>query len=328
MTIVEPLPASGYGKANWVDYSNYWREGDAEWLMERTILRYQTAAARQTDYPTPKFGQITYNEQSISLGGGLWADRPEMWSKQHGTWVPLLMLANITSTKDDSAGVSLSHKGSVGKGVMFGPGVGTAPNAAGLVSITAPLDVMNGLLTVDGTGAMLKTGTKTVKLTTDATGLVSDSPISASALSTAGTLTAVSATLSGSLTVPNITASGTIQGGTFAGAVNGTTVNASVGGTLGGVGLNGSVATAPSGVISSGAYLRGDANMGYWSHRAAGGAISAPTVTVDPTYIRFRASNGMPWDTHAGAHTGGWVACVFTSDPGAANAPTGSILLT
>ena len=70
MTITEPLPVSGYGKADWVDYSNYWREADSEWLMERSVLRYANTTLRTTQYPTPKFGQITYNEQAINLGGG------------------------------------------------------------------------------------------------------------------------------------------------------------------------------------------------------------------------------------------------------------------
>ena len=319
MTIVEPLPASGYGKANWVDYSNYWRELDSEWLMERTVLRYQTPAARTTDWPTPKFGQLTYNEQYQAIGGGNYADRVELYSKQHNKWVPLLMLDNITSTKDDAAGVALSHKQAAGKGVVFEPARTVMDN---------PIFVMGGVLSVDADSVDIKTGAKTVKLTTDAVGLVSDSPISATGMTLTGPLSGVSSTMSGSLTTPNITASGTIQGGTYRGAVEGTTVNASSGGTLGGVGLSGSVVTAPSGVVASGAYMRGDANMGYLSHRAAGGAISAPTLTVDATYIRVRADNGIPFDRHTGAHTGGWVGCVFTSDPGAANAPNGSILLT
>lgn len=310
MTIVEPLPAGGYGKANWTDYSNYWREGDAEWLMERTTLRYASTAARTADWPTPKFGHVTYNEVT---------DRLEVWSKTQTSWVALPQWANLVSTQDTPTNVSISHKTASGKGITFQPAQTIMDN---------PILVMGGVLYVDSTGVSVKTGAKTVKLTTDATSLVVDSPISAAGLASSGTLTGVSATLTGSLTVPNITMSGTLNGGTFAGAVNGTTVNASTGGTIGTVGMSGGVVTAPSGVISSGAYLRGDANMGYLSHRAAGGAVSAPTLTVDGTYIRVRANNGIPWDRHDASFTGGWVACVFTSDPGAANAPTGSILLT
>lgn len=315
MTITEPLPSGGYGKSTWVDYSNYWREADSGWLQERSILRYADSTLRSSQYPTPKFGQVTYNE--TALGPNL--DRLELFSKQHNAWVPILMLANITSTKDDATGVGLAHKSAGGKGVVFEPTRTVMDN---------PIFVMGGVLSVDATGVSVKTGAKTVKLTTDATSLVVDSPLSATALSTAGALTAASLSVTGTLTVPTINMSGVLTGGTFKGIVDGTTVNASTGGTIGGVALSGNLVTASAGLVAQGAYLRGDANMGFLSHRASGGAVSAPTVTVDGTYVRFRASNGMPVDKHDGNHTGGWVGVVFTSDPGAANAPNGSILLT
>jgi len=315
VTIVEPLPVNGYGKSTWVDYSNYWREADSGWLQERSILRYADSTLRNTQYPTPKFGQVTYNESA--LGANL--DRLEMYSKQHNTWVPILMLANITSSKDDTAGVALGHKLAGGKGVQFQPTQTLLDN---------PILVMGGVLYVDSDSVDIKTGAKTVKLTTSATGLVVDSPLSATALSTAGALTAASLTVTGTLTAPNIAMSGTLTGGTFRGVVDGTTVNASTGGTLGGVAISGNLVQASTGFISMGAYLRGDAGTGYLSHRAGDGTLGAPTLTVDNTYVRFRASNGMPVDRHDGNHTGGWVGVVFTSDPGASNAPNGSILLT
>ena len=98
-----------------------------------------------------------------------------MYAKQHNKWVPLLMLDNLTSTKDDATGVAMSHKNAGGKGVVFEPTRTVMDN---------PIYVMGGVLTVDATGLTIKTGTKTVKLTTDAAGLVSDSPISATALAT------------------------------------------------------------------------------------------------------------------------------------------------
>ena len=127
-----------------------------------------------------------------------------------------------------------------------------------------------------------------------------------------------------SSTLGALTVSGTLTGniGSFSGVLTGGTVNGTQG-TIGGVALSGTnVVTAGGFQSSQGAWLRGDAGMGYLSHRSG-----APTLTVDTTYIRVRASNGIPFDTHAGAHTGGWVGCVFTSDPGASNAPNGSILL-
>ena len=317
MTIVEPLPVSGYGKANWTDYSNYWREGDAEWLMERTVLRYATPAARAADWPTPKFGQITYNEQSVALGGGLYADRPEMWSKQHNAWVPLLMIANIMGTKDDAAGVGLAHKLAGGKGVVFEPARTVLDN---------PIYVMGGVLTVDATGLTIKTGAKTVKLTTDATSLVSDSPISATALSTGGALTAVSATLSGSLTVANITLSGTLGGG----VLNGTS------GTIGGVAHASNKATASAGFDSQSGSFYGDGSSAIMRQSARTGSyvqVSQGNINFHgggytDVYNQMRIFGGqsIQYIRADGVHTG-YFAPTFWGDPGVGNVPEGSIMM-
>jgi hypothetical protein len=317
VTITEPLPVSGYGKANWVDYSNYWREGDAEWLMERTTLRYATPAARAAEWPTPKFGQLTYNEQFQAIGGGNYADRVEMYSKQHGKWVPLLMLDNITSTKDDATGVALSHKQAAGKGVIFEPTRTVMDN---------PIYVMGGVLTVDATGLFIKTGAKTVKLTTDGTSLVSDSPISATALSTGGALTAVSATLSASLTVANITLSGTLGGG----VLNGTS------GTIGGVAMGSNRATASDGFnVQSGSFY-GDGSSAIMRHSNRSGSyvqVSQGNINFHgggytDVYNQMRIFGGqsIQYIRSDGVHTG-YFAPTFWGDPGVGNVPEGSIMM-
>lgn len=301
------LPTST-GKADWTNYTDYWREEDAEWLQERTVLRYADPTARAADWATPKAGQVTYNQT---------ADRLELASgKTPGVWSTVQSFVNLTSTLDDATGVAISHKGAAGKGIVFEPGK---------VTVNHNLSVLGGVLTADATGVSIKTGTKVAKLTTDAANLVSDSPISAPGLNVT-TLTAGSASLSGTLTVPNITMPGVLTGGTFKGAVDGTTVNGT-GGTIGGVALSGNVASASAGFVSQGSFIRGDANMGYWSHRAANGTPSGPTVTVDATYVRFRVPNGIPVDNVNGGFTGAWIggAIVSGGDPGAANFPNGTI---
>ena len=324
MTITEPLPGTGYGKANWVDYSNYWREGDAEWLMERTILRYQGVGLRNSDWPTPKFGQIVYNEQAISLGGGNYADRAEMYSKQHGKWVPLLMLDNITSTKDDAAGVALSHKNAGGKGVIFTPTQTVMDN---------PIQVMGGVLYVDSDSVDIKVGAKTVKMATDSVGLIVDSPISATALSTGGTLTAATASISSSLTVPNITMSGTLGGG---GIINGNS------GTIGGVNMSANNVSMSGGVISQQGYLYGDGTSVVMRQRTPGsGALGGNYVQVGASttvfggstgtadaYATLRIMNGkgIHWMNTGGGHQA-WISPTIYqgSDPGAGNFPDGTI---
>ena len=325
MTIVEPIPDLQWGKGTWQDYISNWRTRDTNWMQERLILRYQTSAQRTADWgAAPRAGQVTYNEETKTL---------EMWrGAPVNSWVRSLMFQNLVSSVDTGAGVNLFHVGSIAS-----PKAITITPTSLLVDMTTT-NFLNGVHTVDATGMTLKTGAKTVKLSTDATNLVSDSPIKATGLdltggtgtvlSAAGRAVQVGALTADSATIPSISMSGTLTGniGNFSGVLTGGTVNGGSG-TIGGVAMSGGNAVAST-FIASGAFLRGDANMGYWSHRnPSSGAVSAPAFTVDATYLRVRASNGIPFDRHDGGHTGGWVGCVFTSDPGAANAPTGSILL-
>ena len=318
MSIVEPLPVGGYGKADWVDYSNYWREGDAEWLMERSVLRYADATARTAQWPTPKFGHVTYNEAT---------DRLETFSKVANAWSTVQQYVNLVSTQDTTGGVAISHKTAGSKGIIFEPTRTQLDN---------PIWVMGGVLGVDGTGVTVKTGAKTVKLTTNATDLVSDSPISGTTLTLSGTLTGVNATLSGTLTSPNIAMSGTLTGG----VLNGTS------GTIGGIGIASNIITIPAGGLGANAagiqasqgYFYGDANGALIRQRtSAGVAPGAPYVQVTSSIVGLNGTTvefvGQPkvlsnrsvqYVTTAGLMNGGPVI-VQTSDPGVANVPEGTI---
>ena len=67
MSIAEPLPETPWGTANWQDYINNWRELDAEWLMNRSILRFQSTAERDNKLTAATTGQVVYNNDP---GGG------------------------------------------------------------------------------------------------------------------------------------------------------------------------------------------------------------------------------------------------------------------
>jgi hypothetical protein len=309
MTIIEPLPAGGYGKADWVDYSNYWREIDAEWIMERAVLRFATTASRQTQYPNPKFGMTTYNEAS---------DRLEAFSKTQNTWVQIPQWVNLVSLQDTAAGVAISHKNAGGKGITFQPTQTVLDN---------PILVMGGVLTVDGTGVSIKTGARAAKLTTDAANLVSDIPISAAGFVTTGTVSAGSISMSGTLTAPNITMSGTLTGG----VINGTS------GTIGGVAHSGNKATASAGFDSQSGSFYGDSGSAIMRHvnrtgpyvQTTTGGINIGGGGVLDILANTQArifTNPIQYIRYDGAHTG-YFAPHFWGDPGVGNCPEGSIMI-
>lgn len=321
MTIVEPIPDLQWGKGNWQDYISNWRTRDTGWMQERLILRYQTAAARTTDWPSPRSGQVTYNEQTGLL---------EMWNQTKSAWLRSLMFQFLTSNKDDAAGVNLSHASAGGKGVQLTP--------TSLLVDAPTTNWLNGVGVLDATGLALKVGTKTVKLSTDAANLVSDSPIKApsaviDAITSTGAISAGSISAAAA-TLTNIGMSGTLSGG----IINGS------GGTIGGVvlGPSGLVTASGSGFVSNNGVFYGDGSSAIMRQRTpAGGALGAAFAQVTSPDIglntpsgsiymygtaRFMGGRGIPWHNAAGTHVA-WVPAVIYSggDPGAANFPDGTI---
>ena len=332
MSLVEPIVDLQWGKADWQDYVNNWREKDAEYLQSRVLLRYRTGALRDSDWPTPSLGQMVYNEASLEVSPGVFVDRPEMYSKQHNAWVPLLMLANITSTKDDSAGVALSHRLGGGKGVIIEPTRTQFDN---------PVWIMGGVLGVDATGVSVKTGGKTAKLTTSATDLVSDSPLTVPTLTAAsvvatGTLSAP--TISGvtTLTTANINMSGTLTGGVLSGSS----------GTIGGVQMGTAGAHGAGGVRAdaqgfhaqfgafygdgAGAFLR-QRNSSSGAYGAAYVNVTGTEITLNATYIHahgsLRCMSGRSMVYHNPANTVAWNGgpVIYGGDPGVGNVPEGTV---
>lgn len=323
MTIVEPLPDLQWGKGTWQDYISNWRSRDTSWMQEHLILRYQTAAARTTDYPAPQPGHVTYNDTTKSL---------EMWrGAPTSAWVRSLMFQFLTSNKDDAAGVNISHSSAAGKGIQLTP--------TSLLVDATTTNFLNGVHTVDATGITVKVGTKTAKLSTDAASLLSDSPISAPSLISTGGVTATGAVSAASISAPaatltNIGMSGTLSGG----IVNGAS------GLIGGVGMASNVATASGGFVSSAGIFSGATDGAYMRYRnPAGGAlgtaffqVDTANITVGPSnstgsvfmypYLRIMQGRGVPWHNVAGTHVA-WISPTIVSggDPGAANYPDGTV---
>jgi hypothetical protein len=326
MTIVEPIPDLQYGKGAWQDYISNWRTRDTNWMQERLILRYASPTTRGNDWPAPKSGQVTYNDTTGLL---------EMWSQTKGAWLRSLMFQYLLSNKDDATGVSLFHASSGAKGVQLTP--------TSLLVDAPTTNFLNGVSVIDATGFALKVGAKTAKLSTDATALVSDSPIRAPSIASDGALTAVGALSAGSLSAPSATftstltlTGATVNGGTLNGAsaaINGVQIgNASAFGA-------GGVRADAQGFTSGLGSFRGDSGGAIMQQRAAGGGYGSAYLQVTPDrtnvagdmyintgYLRIMGGRGIPWHNAGGGHQA-WISpCIYSGgDPGAGNFPDGTI---
>jgi hypothetical protein len=335
MTVTEPIPDVQYGRGNWADYISNWREKDAEWLQERVVLRYATAAARNADWGlTPRTGLVTYNDNTKSLEMYRGTGTPGTETLAAG-WVRSLMFQYLTSVQDSAAGVNISHAGAAGKGALFTP--------TG-VSIDLPVNLTNGVFTTAANNVAIQTpAMKKATLTTDSDELLSDTPLVAPGIritspgvidaagraATVGALTAASLALGGGA----ITAAGSVAvtSLTSSGALTAPTISISGNSTINGVTFPGNYVNAAGGFVSGSGYLRGESPGGVASavlsyRDPTTGSTSASALTADNGYIRLRGGQGIPWHNAAGTHTS-WISPVIVSggDPGAGNYPDGTI---
>lgn len=337
----DPITDLQYGKPDWADFVNNWREKDAEWLRDRSIMRFATTASRDTAVSGASPGTFVYRADAESGAGGWEAKR------QTGGFFSFRPLpVNLATSVDTTSSVVLAHGLASGKGINFTP-----------TTVLVNADNFNlhaGVLTSDATGINIKTGTKTAKLTTNTTSLLVDSPLSVPsiALTGAGTvLTAPAKTVAvGTLTadvgtITNITMSGTLTGGILNGTralINGVNIGWDPGLTVPAAWANGLSASA--GLLSQAGYFYGDGSSAIMRQRTpTTGALSAQYIQVQaadiiigPTnapgsvfhypYLRIMQGRGVPWHNAAGTHVA-WIAPTIYSgsDPGAANYPDGTI---
>jgi hypothetical protein len=332
VTITEPIPDVQYGRGNWADYISNWREKDAEWLQERTILRYPTAAARQTDWgTTPRAGLVTYNDTTKSLEMYRGVAAPAAETLPAG-WVRSLMFQNLTSVADSASTVNISHAGAAGKGANFTP--------TG-VSIDLPVNLTNGVLTTTTTAAAVQTPTMAkASLTTTATELVSDTKMAVPSVRLTGTGTVLDAT-GKAVTVGALTAASLALGGgaitgagsiaatsvTSSGAITAPSVTISGVSTINGTTFQAGYTEATSGYVSQFGYFRGDGNGAVMSYRnTSGGASSAHQLQARSDMIRLFGGQGIGWHNAGGTHVA-WISPTIVSggDPGAGNYPDGTI---
>lgn len=314
----DPISDLQYGKGNWQDYISNWRQKDAGYLQERAILRYPSAAARTTDWATPRAGQVTYRGDT---------DRLEMYSSLRSAWVSAMLFQFLTSPKDDNTGVTLSHTGAAGKGITLGP--------TGVV-LDLPVNAYNGLLTADASGVGVQTtAMKKALLSTNATELLSDTPLAAPSLRLSGTGTVlnaagkavtVGALTADSATIPNISLTGTLSG---AGVLNGGS------GTIGGVAMSANRVTASAGFLAQGGLFSGDATSAIM--RASGGTPFIQVTTAGGffsgggqfdfyTPVRFLNNTYPLYYYNGNSQSANITPSLYSAgDPGAANFPDGTI---
>jgi len=269
MTIVDPLPPEApYGVADWKDYKHNWREVDTDWIQDRTILRFATAAQRDAKILTPQVGQFIYNNTTDLL---------EYRSKT-GTWKAYKASpVNLDAITDTTTAVKLGHSAAGGKGLTF--------SATGMSTDTS-FAINGGTLTVADTGVTIKTGTKAVLLTTTTTDLVSDSPITAPSLTLTGSgtvLTATGKTLAvGTLTATSVSAATIAASGALTGGV---------GSSINGVDFPGNYTSAASGYVVSWGYFYGNTNGSIMRKRDPGtGTLGASYIHVLDTSIQSVAT--------------------------------------
>jgi len=325
--MAEPITDPQWGKADWADYENNWREADAEFLQARTILRFQTDTARNDALGAAPPGTVVYNDAT---------DRLELRSKT-ATWKGVVPLpVNLKVDADSTTEVKFSHLSGTGKGITFTPTD---------IKIPLPLDVHDGVVKIGPAGLDLKVGTATARLSTDATDLVSDKALKAPAISLTGAdgtvvINATGKTINvGTLAAATVTATNVTlgAGGTLTSpTINGTSA------TIGGVGISANAVSAPSGFNANGGigFFSADASKATVQARNAalpGGTLRPGKIEVDDNVGLTGTLINLNSDTAVRNKTIGWydststfkgyyaVSVYSATDPGATNFPEGTI---
>jgi hypothetical protein len=275
MTVLAEL-----GPHNWQDYTDFWREQDAEWLQARSILRVDTFNNLPTTVTTPGIGQVVYVKDVA--GAGTAKDVLYMYASEGGGvgvpgWKQYAPFPkNLAAKVDSNAQVLLGHH--TGNPAAAVDTLAFSPTGLNVVS---DFSVKTTVFKVTVNDLQIKIGSnKLVTLTTDATSLVSDSPIKAPSFTSTTAMT-VGTTLNvvGATTVAALTASGVVTAPSL--VVNGPASAAQ---------YTSSGATTAGGLKAGGGQYYGDAN-GAVIQRIAGG----PQILVN-TALEFKGGVNMDVD--------------------------------
>ena len=251
--MTEPIPSSGYGDADWIDLSNNWRDADATWLQERSVVRINVANPAASDPATAGTanftnGRVFFNDYNDTLVVSTTSSTPYAFKTIASS--SYLVIKDGSSTSELKASTA-----SDGTGISFS-------NTTGVVSIGASgnTTTIGGALTVSeattltGYLTSLKAGSSG-SISTSSSGLVINTSGSNAVTVTSSTAVGSATTLeinkpvkiTGSI---NTTTDANITGGlnvTGTSALAVTTVSS----TLGVTGTTTAAAITASGIVTA-----------------------------------------------------------------------------
>lgn len=285
------------GAHDWQNYVDYWRDIDAEWLQARAILRVNTPADLAA-LPAPGTGQTVYvKDVAANLKDVLYMYASVGPTGTAPGWVPYPALPKFLYASEDSVNrVTLGHH--PGNSALVLPSISLSPQG---VDIVSNFSVRTSILKVTAADIQMKTGTKNVVLTTDAAGLVVDSPIKAPSLNITGAISAASITAAAITVTGAITATGqALSVGSVAasaGITAGTTVTATSGFRTGTAAYLGD---ANGAVIRRADWAAGNSQIGVY-----GAKISLDGGTTEVTsQLAIMGGRSINWYNSSGTHVG------------------------
>lgn len=248
--MTEPIPVSGYGDADWIDLSNNWRDADATWLQERSVVRINVAdlsSATPTSAGVTNFtnGRMFFNDSDDSLIISTTSTSPYAFKT--------IASSAYLSVKDGASTSELkATAASDGTGISINNTTGAV--SIGAVSLTSTLAV-TGTTTLSGYLTSLKAGSAG-SISTSSSGFIINTSgsnavtiTSSTAINSATTLEIGSPTkVTGSfLTTSDITSGAGLNVPSGTSALSAVTVSS----TLGITGATTATAITASGVVTA-----------------------------------------------------------------------------
>lgn len=312
----------GIGDADWTDLQDNWRDADATWLQERSIVRVSGATpsvgvidGSNGNVATATEGRVFYSTTSKSL---------LVTTSSSPTYRTVTMSNNITITDGASTSEIKASAAATGTGITINNTTGAVSIGAttfsstvsftGAITSTAYISSIragsSGSISTSASGFTVNTsGSNPVNFTTSAGGLGVDQPVTI----TGALATTTSVTAGNGLTVS-------------AGNVNLTATN--INSTLGVTGATTTAAITASGLITANANI----TVGGTTPTIQSAASRDLNLTVPANQaIRFVAAsstNSFANRIYYGSSPAQLAWVVYGSDPGVGNVPEGTIWIT